>query len=226
MDLKEYVSDLKQIKLKFWGVERIYLLGGEPLIYPQIVDAIELTRKEVPDAEIHITTNGLLIPSMSDEFYETVRKTNSHIELSMYPETYRHKEEIARKIAEQKLEDTTILWGRIEFTKNLRQVKSSYPEKAFENCFARKNACFLLRNGKLAVCPKMLLIDIFDKEYGIKRECSKEYIDLYAESGSGWDILNKLGKVTEMCAYCEKESVPFEWAVCGRTEAAPEDWFV
>lgn len=226
LDLDKYSNDLQQLKEMFWGVERIYLLGGEPLLYPNITDVIKQTRKIFPDSEIHITTNGLLLPKMTESFFDVVTTTSSHIEISMYPKTYENKVEISKVLEQHDLVNTTIIWGRVVFTRNMLKNKNGTPKKSFENCYNRKNACYLLREGKLAKCPMMLLIDIFDKEYGIKRECKKDYIDLYNDKIDGWSALELLNRPSEMCNYCAENSQEFEWSVKSHNNAKAEDWFV
>lgn len=87
IDVEEYVRDMRQLKKKFWGVERLYLLGGEPLLHPEVSVIMEKTRMIFPDADIRLTTNGLLLPKQSEEFYETVKRYNIHLEISLYQPT-------------------------------------------------------------------------------------------------------------------------------------------
>lgn len=85
---------------------------------------------------------------------------------------------------------------------------------------------YFLQDGKLAKCPMMLLIDIFDKEYGIRRECKKEYIDLYKDKIDGWKALELLNRPSEMCSYCAETPQEFEWDIKSHNDAKAEDWFV
>lgn len=210
----------------FWGVERIYLLGGEPLLHRDNEKIIKKTREMFPDSQIRITTNGLLLPNMSTYFFDTVKTTKSHIEISMYPKTYESKEKISGVLEKYGLTDTTIIWGRIIFTKKLLRKKNELPQRSFANCFSRENSCFLLRDWKLAKCPMMLLIDIFDKKYGINRQCKKDYIDLHMDNINGWEALERLSKVSEMCNYCAENPEEFEWGMKGHEDATAEDWFI
>ena len=124
------------------------------------------------------------------------------------------------------LVNTTIIWGRVVFTKKMLKRKHKTPQKSFDNCYNRKNACYFLQDGKLAKCPMMLLIDIFDKEYGIRRECKKEYIDLYKDKIDGWKALELLNRPSEMCSYCAETPQEFEWDIKSHNDAKAEDWFV
>ena len=50
-------------------VSRIRLMGGEPLLHPKIVDFLNITRANFPNALIDLDTNGTLILKMKDDFW-------------------------------------------------------------------------------------------------------------------------------------------------------------
>ena len=47
------------------GFDEVNLMGGEPLLHPQVIEAIQLTRSILPDIKLIVSTNGLLLPRMS-----------------------------------------------------------------------------------------------------------------------------------------------------------------
>lgn len=59
----------------------IRLVGGEPLLNPQIVEFLKIARASGIADTVMVTTNGLLLNSMKDEFWENV----DFIWLSQYP---------------------------------------------------------------------------------------------------------------------------------------------
>lgn len=63
----------------------VYLIGGEPLLYPHLVEAMGILRKHFPGNCIKLFTNGLLLPKMSDEFWKTVKENDVVIALTIYP---------------------------------------------------------------------------------------------------------------------------------------------
>lgn len=64
-----------------------YLIGGEPLILPMplLLGAARLIRQYFPNNDILIFTNGLLIPKMTQEFWDACRQLNIIIALTRYP---------------------------------------------------------------------------------------------------------------------------------------------
>jgi len=64
----------------------IDIVGGEPLLHPQISEFCEIVRKYNPKSKISVITNGILIDKMKDEFFETLIKNDIKLTLSIYGE--------------------------------------------------------------------------------------------------------------------------------------------
>lgn len=67
------------------GVDEVNLMGGEPLLHPQVIEAIELTRSILPDIKLIVSTNGLLLPRMSKEFWQACRDNKVVLRITPYP---------------------------------------------------------------------------------------------------------------------------------------------
>ena len=59
-------------KLAQGKIAEIQLLGGEPLLHPQITLFLETTRKHFPHNTINIVSNGILLKKQSKEFWDIV----------------------------------------------------------------------------------------------------------------------------------------------------------
>ena len=60
-DLDQYIKDIARLRDLFWGIDRIRLMGGEPLLNDQLPEFIKVTREFFPDTDMHVVTNGLLL---------------------------------------------------------------------------------------------------------------------------------------------------------------------
>lgn len=67
------------------GLDAVYLIGGETLLYPRIDEAMALMRRHFPKARIYVFTNGLPLPRMSDEFWTTALDNKIEIAITRYP---------------------------------------------------------------------------------------------------------------------------------------------
>lgn len=100
-DLSIFVRDLNIIG-KYVDTPYIRLIGGEPLMHPQILDYL----KEIHKAgyKSNVATNGLMIPTMPDEFFELV----DMVSLSIYSNNNVNYEKIVNK-----LEQTGVCWRNV-----------------------------------------------------------------------------------------------------------------
>ena len=61
------------------------VVGGEPLLNPSIVEFVTTSRKVLgDDAEIHLTTNGLLIPRLGKQLLTALARTRVTLQVSVY----------------------------------------------------------------------------------------------------------------------------------------------
>ena len=67
------------------GVDEVNLMGGEPLLHPQVCEAIKLTRSILPNIKLIISTNGLLLPRMSKDFWQCCRENKVVLRITPYP---------------------------------------------------------------------------------------------------------------------------------------------
>lgn len=66
-------------------VKSAYLIGGETLLYPHLIEAMEALRKYFTTQKLYIFTNGLALPKMSDEFFDTARRLDFIVAVTRYP---------------------------------------------------------------------------------------------------------------------------------------------
>ena len=73
-------SDLKTMA-KYYHTKYTQLLGGEPLLHPNILSIIAVVRESGISDHVEVWTNGLLLWKMSDEFWKAV----DGVMVSVYP---------------------------------------------------------------------------------------------------------------------------------------------
>lgn len=225
LDKEKYRNDILKLRSKFWGVERIQLLGGEPLLNPEVGEIVRITRDVFPDADIRVTTNGLLLPRMDDEFWQSIKDNDAHIEISLYKPTREKWGEIYKLLVEKGVANTTIVWEQKDqfFKARVLDENPNYVS-AFNNCVSNK--CYFLRDGKLYLCPVTYLNKIFYKEMNLTMPYEPAGIDLYDDSINGWAIEEYLKKPCEACKYCAERPVWFDWEVRSKATASIEDWVI
>lgn len=63
----------------------IQIYGGEPLLYTELSCIITISHNIVPDAELRLFTNGLLLRSMPETLMVVLREHNIKVIWSVYP---------------------------------------------------------------------------------------------------------------------------------------------
>lgn len=225
VDLEEYSNDLYQLSKLFNGeVEYIHLMGGEPLLNPNIEEIFDITRKAFPVGHLQLITNGILLSSMKDSFWENCQKNSIEIMPTRYPINISYDENIKKKAEKYNLHYQIYNMGDAQ--KSLYSFKlSEYGGEAIDYNFYRcemANICINLSHGKLYPCvfPAYVhhLNDYFNTNFIVS---TNDGVDIYTAK-SGKEIMEKLSHPIPFCKYCkvrEREyGIPYEISTKKRNE--------
>lgn len=137
----------------------IRLLGGEPLQNPEILEYLKIARRSGIADVIMVTTNGLLLPGMADEFWENV----DFIWLSVYPGVSPTAKALERIKARAEESNTRL---DLDPTTHFRATLTTEPHPAdwitdmiFKTCQnAHRFHCHMIHEGRLfkCACPGFL----------------------------------------------------------------------
>jgi MoaA/NifB/PqqE/SkfB family radical SAM enzyme len=206
LDINIFEKDCIRLnKLTGGIINFVSLVGGEPLLHPQINDFIILTRKYFSKGTIYIITNGLLLDKQPDNFWEACKENDITIIISVYPVKIDYLQ-IKSKIDAYGIK--LFFWGDpIKESKDWRKLKIDLLGKQNSRlsnflCYASNN-CFQLVEGKLFKCWRIAYIHYFNRTFGKNLKISHhDYIDIYAEDDIN-EILDKIRKPVPFCRYCD-----------------------
>lgn len=204
-DLSVFEKDCKKMsEISGGNIDEIQLLGGEPLLHPDIVNFLEITRKYFPKNLINIVSNGILLPKMKDEFWKSCKKHNINIIVTKYPVKIDYK-----AIEQYALGQGVILsyYGNTEYVdKSMMCIPLDIegkqdPEDSFLRC-SRANRCVSLDNGKLYTCSLIPYVKYFNEQFNKNLVVSpNDYLEI--ENTNNLDeILNFVSKPMPFCRYC------------------------
>jgi hypothetical protein len=211
-DPVKYLRDMKRLKTLFSNIRVIRIMGGEPLLHPRIERFLIDTKTVFPNADVRVVSNGLILDSMPETFWETCRANSISIDLTIYPPA-KNKLKFLLELGKTrgvKMKVTTADF----FFAFYNSRGNSDPEISFRQCKLRWNRCTNLREGCLYSCPISSYIDIFNRCFGTKIPKNGN-VDIYAPEISGWAIKKALKKAPLTCRYCTCgwEKVPkFSWS--------------
>jgi organic radical activating enzyme len=193
----------------------IELMGGEPLLHPEINKIIEISRKYF-DGNITIVTNGILLPKMNEEFWQSCKKNNINILVTSYPIKLDRKlikkkaifYSVKLKMRMQVMKVQT--WCRLpKDIQGKQNIKNS-----FKNCIIA-NFCISLKNGKIATCCLPLVAERFNNFYDQKFIVEEnDYIDIYSVKNVE-EIYEFLSKPIPFCRYCKTRQPEYgiKWGI-------------
>lgn len=145
---------------RFYGSSMIKILGGEPLLHPNILALVKEVRRSDVSRNIRLVTNGILLSQMKDEVWKEI----DEIEISVHPQTeYLLTPHMADIYQLAKLHQVTIIRY---FYENFRATFStigttdhSLTQRIYNTCrFARLWGCQSIPEGYFFKCPQSIYI--------------------------------------------------------------------
>ncbi|WP_051199898.1 glycosyltransferase [Butyrivibrio sp. FCS006] len=201
-DLGQYEKDLGQLHKFVSNIADIRLMGGEPLLNPELGKFIEVTRKEFPHARIAVASNGILIPSCDDSLMRSMKKYRARFDVTCYPPTYKILDKIREKCSKFGVE--LIVSDLVnEFFACSDGTETSNAKENWENCESKEY--HFLYNGKLAVCGLPILSNVMrDKTQYKGIALPDDVVDIYDPEITSEVLIEKMNSPISMCQYCDK----------------------
>jgi organic radical activating enzyme len=229
LDINIFENDCQRIsELTNGRIDSISLLGGEPLLHPDIKDFLILTRKYFPMnisnqiGIIKLVTNGILLHEQSDDFWMTCKKNNITISISDYPVTIKYevikekaiKFDVKLKMAREKIlykaPGSANQWLKIPI--DIDGLQDG--RRSFKKC-PLAGYCLQLVNGKIFKCARIAYINLFNDAFVKQLKVDgNDYIDIYGTENIN-EILYLLSRPASFCRYCSVGDVTWynEWKV-------------
>lgn len=217
----QMINDVNRVNDKC-HIFHLRILGGEPLLNPNLGGLITELRSILPDTDIGIVTNGTLISKQKTELFEIMKKNQVGFNITLYPPTYNRKEAIYQILNENGVSYGSHLAKADEFSKGFMIHKQSRETcESHEKCVSK--GCIFLRNGRLYKCAPEALIDRFYKKFDIDIDTSSAGVDIYNDELE-WDTLiyNLYAMPVKQCLYCSNKLEKFSWGISNPPRI--EDW--
>lgn len=223
-DPDAFELDLTQLKQFYWGVAKIRLLGGEPLLSKEIAAYAETTRRIFPDCDLRIVTNGLLIPSLPPETLERLKTCRCSFDISNYPPTVRQRKAIVSRLKQAGVSYDMGVPVRF-FFRTLSEKPAKDTKPAFENCLFT-HCHMLAEGGLLAPCSFSYCIRRLNRRFGTQYP-EDDVVDLYQTKMDARELNAYLSSPHAFCAYCARGMAPMRWKDGVRADKADlRDWIV
>ena len=195
--LKKFTEDFKQLHKFIEDFGAVRILGGEPLLNSEVSEYVKVCREIYPNSPLHVVTNAILLPKMSDEFFDTVRENNAIIWISFYPPMKDKMPALKKLLADKKV--MYFIGGMIETFLKHQSLKKNNPNEIFRPC--GWSQCHNLCDGKIAACYKPFVTKYFNAYYN-KNLPEDGALDLYEKGLTTEKIKKFLLTPFERRSYC------------------------
>ena len=220
---EDILEDLKTLEVKGFRIREISFEGGEPFLYPFLLEVLTPVRDLFPDTALSILTNGTLLEKKENSFYKNLASLNcflvvdKYFDIPNFEETIKRIKDLGVHVELDGCTDQGGWFHRAPL--NLREETPLPDEDArhFVQC-EKANNIFTLSRGILYTCGRGWPIRYFNNFF--KKHLPEEGIDI--KKCDGEEISKKLASPTNLCKYCQyfsEENMP--WT---KSECKIEEW--
>ena len=216
VDVLEFEKNLELLSKKI-RFKKIRLLGGEPLLHPEMSRFVEISRKYFPRSEISIVTNGSLLFSLPDSFFQACRQNNISFDRSKYPAFEDKFEEMKALIFSKGIKISDIHECDKMYVFHNPNGDSDI-NSSFKHCGMKKYK--ILKAKKLYTCPKSAYINLFTEYF--KMPILKDFgysLCFY----SAKELIRRLDRPIDTCKYCTYGARKIDWE---KSKMEKSDWDV
>ena len=204
------------------GVDEVNLMGGEPLLHPQVCEAIKLTRSILPNIKLIVSTNGLLLPRMGKDFWQCCRDNKVVLRITPYPKskggTWNYFKYVWL-IRKNRVRMESTGW-RFGFRHQLLSEKAEYD--ATSNYLRCQLHCTQVRDATLWPCAYVAYAFNLNNKFGTSFKTAPGDSLPLADDTTATDVRLWLLMTKPFCAHCGiKDAKHVTWR---RSQYARSEW--
>jgi len=176
------------------------LVGGEPLLHPQIATMAKIAAESAIAPRISLTTNGLMLGKMEDDLWRNL----DAMTVSLYPQPQLPKSLIAGAQEQAARFDVELNWKQqdqfVLMNTDGRRADTEETAAIFTRCWLRER-CHMIRNGTFYTCTRPPHMQTL---LGEDASFSEDGFSLTAPEADADGLLAYLRREhpLEACAYC------------------------
>jgi len=203
-------------------VEMVTILGGEPLLYPELVKAVDLIRSMFPhkyDGGFQIVTNGTLVTRQPPELFECLRRNDVAVCISIYGLSDSVYQDAFNKLTEEGIK----WYWYAAYTPEDKKFSAKFLHNHFDenyrdyaqNCVWRLT-CTQIVDNKMYLCALIAYFKHFDAKFKGQHSIEvteDDYIDL-SRINTFEELLEARKMIPRFCGHCRgSHAIAEPWAV-------------
>lgn len=226
LTIDSFIKDLRQLnKLLRSNLKELYLMGGEPLLHPNLIDFITNARNISKKIKIYLVTNGILLENQPKSFFDACKNCDISIAISLYPIQINY-EGILKKLDKHNIKyeihgdyRNRKMWKKFEIDPSGKQKR-----KESSRFCGSGHAYHQLHNGKLFMCVPPAYVSKLNNRFNFSINVSKkDYIDIHTLK-TPLKIFLKTNNSIPFCKYCvTKKQKNINWK---KSQLTSDEWIM
>lgn len=217
--VERVAADLAALARLVDSVGRVHLVGGEPLLHPDVLSFCRVAREAFGDAPISLVTNGLLAPRTKRAFWQGLAENDVRLDNTRYPVALDLARPVSSALAhgvQLKITDRRDTFFRVP----LDPLGRSDPAYSFARC-RRLFSCPNLSDGRLYPCPVVPYSSAAMRAFGFEAPVGEaDFVDL--ADTTAVHVVDFLAHPIPWCRHCDFSR--FEWVPWARSQRSREEW--
>ena len=221
---QEFEEGIKQLKNFFPHIKKFRIIGGEPLLNPELDKYIRLIRNVYPYTDIRLISNGILVTKMSDQLIQTIIDNDVTFIVTQYISLKHSIDEINRFLSKTGIR-YIVTEAVLEFQKIYNALGDSDIDENFYRCHW-KGSCATMYGTKIATCYVPFVIHYLSDKFNLAIEETGK-IDLMEEGLTAQEIIKRMHTPFDMCRYCAPKGNWTEWErLPDKNNTTIQDWSI
>jgi len=211
-DLTDFIKNFSELKNKF-NVKKIRLMGGEPLLHPQVKEFLVACRRIFPYAQIHIVTNAILMQK-DQELIDVINKNAIIVSVTDYGIINNLNERLAGI-------NRTIVTQRHTMY-NMCFKAGGDAAFAYANCIPRISECNFFQDGKMYPCAQAAKSWIFNENFAVKLPLCE---GITVADHTAQEILDYVYRTpVDLCGYCDVKAAKNSYHTYSISKLNEKEW--
>lgn len=187
----------------------IYLMGGEPLLHPELLELCKIGKETYPCGGFQVVSNGIELLKKDDAWFDEFNKLNISFRLTDYHLNPEIKNVFEKKIIKKWYSNSDkFKHAQLNFNPKYDKEEST---SFCDSVPGGMTPC--LKEGYLYLCPKMAYKENFEKKFGVKLGEPSETYGINIFDHSKEELLKYLNTPNDFCKYCNSKKV---WMIGAR----------
>ena len=209
-DIDDFRNDFTQLS-RLFNINTIRIMGGEPLLHPEVGEFLIIARQLFPISRINLVTNGILL-QQNKELIKIINENKIIISITDYGILDIKKQLIGI--------DKYIITNRNEMY-NISFDLYGQQDAVFTRFHCPATHCTYIQNGKVYVCASAAKINIFNTCFN-KHIPESDGISIYEHTAK--EIQQYLDGVDKLCCYCNVKKQQQTYHPFTQSEKNIQEW--